>query len=671
MKKKSLSRTSKASSQTKSKTSQTAGPGPEVPGGSAVEIRFDRKAKFFLAALGLCVILSTLLNINGSSIGMWERYKTRPMPSYVLLGTPKEIRSDEWLVHTPAILSQCNSTPSFSTENYSLGAHKAPLVMNLPVRHFSVLLRPQYWLFFIAEPERAFSFYWGMKLLILTGGIFLLLMVLLENNFVLSVFGALWVYFSGYVQWWYSSPVMLPEIIGCFALFTAAFLQVIVSRRKVMIALSSVVFIISFFNFAVCLYPPYQVPLVYLSLFIIIGIVWGRCRSELPELLKNKFRLICIFASIAVTAGLLFLFYLDARSTLEAMTATVYPGQRRAAGGEFSVAQAFSGFLGIFMSQNHFPAGWINVCESSNFFLFFPIPLMLMGWRLYHERKVSVMDALFTAYVILILVWQFLGFPKAIARLTLFDRVTEVRTVLALGICSIAWTCFSLHRLLKEKELFGSTFKLSVAAVMLAAVLVHSLYFNAVTDGFASWVHILVVSAFAAGAAFLFVSRKSILFAALVLVPNIAVYGMVNPVNLGLKQILNHPVYESINKVVAREPGARWVFYGVYPFNMANFAYSTGAKVFNGFKHVPDLAQMKEFSTEQKEVEIYNRSGNISLLPKLGQQIDFKLINNDHYLISIDPANDVWKRLKINYVFMPSGAGQNGFRIYRSQTSGE
>src|SRR5438067_13015324 len=47
---------------------------------------------------------------------------------------------------------------------------------------------------------------------------------------------------------------------------------------------------------------------------------------------------------------------------------TVYPGQRRSAGGELSLFKLFSGVLGFFESEQTVPAVYDNICEASNFY---------------------------------------------------------------------------------------------------------------------------------------------------------------------------------------------------------------------------------------------------------------------------------------------------------------
>jgi len=633
-----------------------------VPNDEAfIEIRFDYKTNLFLAALALYVLLTTCFNINGSSVGIWNNLLNSKTDLHILFGTSKGIRSDEWTIHTPAILSQCNSIPPFPTENYSLGGYKAPLVLNVPVKHFSILLRPQFWLFFLVGTERAFAFYWNMKLAILMGGVFLLLMLILKNNFGISVFGALWVYFSGYLQWWYSSPCEWPELIGCFALFTLALIQILVSRRKIIVVLSSLLFLISFFNFAVSLYPPHQVPLVYLSCCIVIGVLWPRFRTVLSELLMNRFRLAFVILTLVLTAGLLFLFYCDTKQTLEVLTNTVYPGRRRSAGGEISIAQIFNGFFGIFMSEKHFPSLWDNVCESSNFFLFFPVPMMLMGWKWLRRKKVSTLDVVFAIYIAIILLWLIWGFPKPVAQVTLFDRVAGPRPLLSLGIASIIWTCLFLHQITKENALYTLKFKITVTAIIFIGVLIHAFYFNVVTDSFASIFQIIIVCTLVPVASLLLISRKTLLFVGLILIPNIMAHGMVNPIRIGLNPILNPPLYERIHQIVRQDPDSKWIVYSSY--QLANFTYAAGARVFNGLKYIPHLDEMKVLSSKNTDVKIYNRYGYIVLSPVKGSEISFSLLNTaDLYMISVNPENDCWKQLGITYCMLPS---REGIHLYR------
>jgi hypothetical protein len=601
-----------------------------------MELRFDYKVKLLFAALALYLLFATFFSINGSSVGSWNtRFGGYRPDDHLLFGANENVRSDEWAIHTPAILSQCNSNPPFPTENYSLGGYKAPLIMNVPAKHFSMLLRPQFWPFFFVDPERAFAFYWNAKLVILIGGVFLLLMVILENNFFLSLFGSLWFFFSDYMQWWYSSPQEWPELVGCFALFTTAFIQMLISKRKIVVTLSSLVFLIAFFNFVVSLYPAHQVPLAYLSCCIIIGLILPRFRMIYSELLTDRFRLITVIVTLLLTAGLLFLFYWDTKQTLDALANTVYPGRRRSLGGEVSIVRIFSDFFYPFISARHFPVVWVNACESSNFLLFFPVPMMLFGLELVRRKKASALNTGFAIYIAIILLWLICGFPKALAQLTLFDRILETRALLSLGIARIG-----------------------ITAIMLLGTLILSYYFNIVTEDFASLPQIIIVCAFVAGASYLLLCKRQVLFVGLILIPNIFFHGMINPIRTGLGPILNNPIYKDIKHTVRQNPDAKWIVYERGTPLLANFTYAAGAKVFNGLKYVPHLEEMKKLSLKHADMTIYNRYGYISLPPYKGEQITFNLLGSaDLYEILADPQNDCWRRLHITFVLWDTGKG--------------
>ena len=84
---------------------------------------------------------------NGSSIEIWNRII---QPSYqlnneVIIGKPRDIRSDEWLVSTPITLSQATGQVNYAEYNNLLGATQNLVTLNpkLPNKNiFSLLSSP-------------------------------------------------------------------------------------------------------------------------------------------------------------------------------------------------------------------------------------------------------------------------------------------------------------------------------------------------------------------------------------------------------------------------------------------------------------------------------------------------------------------------------------------------
>src|SRR5205823_1301239 len=91
------------------------------------------------------------------------------------------------------------------------------------------------------------------------------------------VFGAVWLFFSGFIQWWYSNQ-MLPEMIGLTGLLVVLAHYLLLSQRRGVIVASGLAFLLCAFNFALGLYPPYQVPLFYAGIVVTAASLAPRIR---------------------------------------------------------------------------------------------------------------------------------------------------------------------------------------------------------------------------------------------------------------------------------------------------------------------------------------------------------------------------------------------------------
>jgi hypothetical protein len=84
--------------------------------------------------------LASVAKLNGTATAFWGIYADHEAPTAGLIfGTPKIIRSDEWVGETPWILSQ--AARRFAVENPGVGDGVVPLLNNLPARHRFYQLR--------------------------------------------------------------------------------------------------------------------------------------------------------------------------------------------------------------------------------------------------------------------------------------------------------------------------------------------------------------------------------------------------------------------------------------------------------------------------------------------------------------------------------------------------
>ncbi len=625
---------------------------------SAELIRFDRKLLAVLGALAVFVRVATAFGLHGSSIGVWNQLlRDRTSDDGVLLGTPKLIRGDEYGVTTLAMISQARARPDFPRANPSWGAEQAPLIFSLPVRHWSMSVRPQLAGFLVLDLERGFAFYWAMKAFLLASGAFLLLLLVTGNDFSTSLVGTTWIFFSGYTQWWYSTPAMLPETVGCVALGVVAAHYLALSPRRGVIALAALVLAVCLANAALSLYPPFQLPLFYLAVAIGIGSLVPRLRSGAARV-ELAFRIDCAGAVVLGVAGLLALFYADARPTIDLMLGTAYPGARTTSGGGVSLVRIFSGFHGHWLTEQSYPLAWANVCEASNFVLLFPVPLAAIAWRAYRRQPVSALEWSLAAYLVVTLSWLALGWPHALATLTGFGLSSGTRSLVGLGIGSIALTCVSLaNRRVDLPD--GTRARAAVAVALVAALALYGLAYNRETDGFASGAQIAVVALVGGAAGYALLARKRLWFALLVLVPELWSHGLVNPVARGLGPILETNFAREAARIVASDPNARWAVYGGYM--VADLLKTSGANVVNGTKVVPPLDDLRVLDPDANSAQTYNRYAHVDLVPVNGPDVSFKLIHADAYAIAIDPKSELWRALGVGYVALPFVASDPEF----------
>ena len=222
-------------------------------------------------------LFCVLFRLNGSSSAFWAKHLQSPNEMTGLLaGSPRVTRADEWMIWTPATLAQLHHQPPMPTRNPSLGAGATPLLMSVPVRHYSMLFRPQFWGFFMFAEERGFAWFWNTKIFGLLISFYLLFRLLMRGREALAVCGSVAVSYSSYVQWFFSCPPMLPEMLASWALMLVAGKSLFDPSPVWKKAGAAIVVGGCAINFVLCCYPPFAIPLIYLGLIVFGVFLWER-----------------------------------------------------------------------------------------------------------------------------------------------------------------------------------------------------------------------------------------------------------------------------------------------------------------------------------------------------------------------------------------------------------
>lgn len=599
--------------------------------------------RLIICSLLVCFAISILFKLHGSSLGAW--YQHYPNLFYEqeapLFGEARSIRSDEWLVHTPAIISQALQTNPYSMTNPSFGAGRAPILMGLPTNHLSTFFRPQYWGFFLFDQERGFSWFWNYRNFSCLIGVYLLLYLVSRGRYVLSITGSLWFFSSSFVQWWLSSGV--PELIGNFSLAFSFLFILLSSQNRLQIILAALGCVLFGASFAMQIYPPFQVPLIWLGVFLLLSLFCS-------QIFRNKFKShLCLRISALVSALLFFAviilgYLVEIRETAEILSRTAYPGSRTLTGGGTAPAKYFSGFSELNISELNFPESFGNISEGSSFFLLWPLLLVLF---LYSKSKSFIPSAfpliLFILALSSYILWEW---PAWLSKVTLLNMVPPGRAMIAIGLANICLTIIALATFGKQSHP-----KLLLAACALFVFYWHYSIESNYGEFFNLPEHLIAtLTILSVSIPIIFKNRYS--FCVLILIISFSTAAWVNPLSSGIQPLLNN----KITSLVEKNPNLKsknWLVFG--DFILPELFKAAGVNVLSGTKYVPDIPLWRKMDTNNIYSDIYNRFAHFQFEPQHDNlPVEMRLIQADLANVKIAPCGPELASVGIDVMVIPS-----------------
>jgi hypothetical protein len=622
-------------------------PGPSAKAlESSPLVRFDRKTRVFLLVLLTAYFAFSLLKIHTSSIANWDVMFGKPASQSVLLGTPKFIRMDEWMVSSPSILSQY--ALGMPVRNDTLGGVTTPVVWGLPVKDVSTILRPVLWSYFIFDVERAFAFAWNFKIFIFLISTFLTLMLLTRNSFSLSVCGAFFIFFSGAMQWWsYAIADYMLYLNGIFI----SLIYIMYSKKRWPLILAGITLLLSAYGFIFNLYPPFQVPLAHLYLLIFVGYLLTQ-KDFLSITQHVLAKTIVVSVVVLIFTVFAYHYYLLVRNTYATMLNTAYPGRRFSTGGDLISGKLFVEFFGVFMSDQHFPPQWGNICETSGFFMFFPIVFYCMVYDYVKNKTIDPLLVALSVYVVAGLTYLLIGFPTLLSKVTLISMSPAKRFLPILG----AANCILLVCYLARKRAANrfSWIEFGILAVgVIAFATIAGLHINNATKNFFTWGEITTVTIMVS-IVYLLVRYKDYRFATpalCVLLMAIAVSNAtVNPVTIGLSSILDNPLLKITRQIHKQDPQARWALFG--DTRITNLLKANGISLLNCVKLIPAFDDMRVLDPTGDYYSAYNRYAWIAMYTYIDGKDTVTMGSNsyDTCTISMDPCSPRLKELGVKYL---------------------
>jgi hypothetical protein len=608
-----------------------------------------------VTSLVLLFFVASVLKLNGSSTALWRALADRRDPDAgVIAGTAKDVRSDEWLVQTPWIWSQAEQKPAFPQRNTNIGNDVAPLLTNLPARHWSMLFRPQMWGFFFLNRERAFSFNWNSKWFALLLSGFLFFRILARGNNFLALSGALILLFSSYIQWFFSTPTCMPEMIAMvfFALWALHTMRRAKSRWA--IAGAGVVLLVAVEQFVFCCYPRFQIPLAYLAVALLVGgSTRYRNRNESAPETLHFFRSICLITVPVIAATLLWQWYREVSPAIKEIQSLIYPGQETFSGGSYSWVRLLAPFLEFSLGQNHYPEPLGNACEAAGFLFLAPLLAAGLIRDAWQRRADGILIAvvLFLAFAI----WYIsVGIPIWLARATGWSYVVSIRAILAVGVASIAGLV--RHLALPRQQFESRKRSLCISALVLALFLFGCFYTaNSRLGDFAKLTEVTAAAVFFATVFFLLWQRIRVASCILLLVPLLYASGFANPIARGVPGFTRSSVFHWLSNIHRRDPSGSWVVIGDLSNRnccFAQFVKATGANVFGGSRCMPDREMLRVLDPENRYATISNRYARVCFLVSTESQPVFELLAADDYQVRLGLRSEIFESLGVRYIVL-------------------
>lgn len=581
----------------------------------------------------ICFILSVGLNLHGSSISNWNKYgvsqtyygtitETKndfntkknkinietnlknwvsipPREDGVIIGVPRMIRSDEWLVQTPFYLSQVSNGNPVINPSYATSGQNMLLAYNAPMNHISVIGKPFNWGFLFLGASKGLAWYWSFKLIGLILLAYEFSMILTKKNKVLSVLGSLWITFTPVIQWWFMQH--LGDVVFFSLLLIVSFYHFFKAESLVLKCLFSSFIVSGMVGFTLVIYPAFQVVFAYLIIFFfLVYLIEAWKRKSL-----DRWDWFLIFLTFFIVVGIVGYTLIGSIEALKSTLGTIYPGSRISQGGGTPTKQMLDSFLGLILPFKIPP--FSNQVELANSFHFVPFFLFSLPFIIKKDEvKKNIIGLGLLIYVILLAFYSFVGVSDSVSKITLFSFVTSSRAWQSLSViavfASIWFLAYIVEKSWKEKLL------------LLPNILITGVFFFVLSIGESDYQEyinletLLFLLMFLAIFFILLVKGSyklaSPLFISLILVSGASV----NPVVYGLNMVEEKSLAMTIKAIKHRDKDATWMTDNGFLYH---FPQIFGVKSIDGVRFYPDKDLMSKIDDQDMYEHRWNRYAHI------------------------------------------------------------
>lgn len=596
--------------------------------------------KFRYLIAMVILVCGVLLEISGSSIGCWApalegtyEDSEKDMQGNVL-GKSRSLRTDEWAVNTPMTFSQeYNYGGVYPYYSDTIRGDKTDvfIVYGQPVMSWKMIFRPFQIGYLFLGSSMGMAFFWCARVLALFLVSLEFGMYLTKKKKPLSISYALLVTGSPIIAWWFAINGLVDMLVfGQLAiLFFVQWMHVKPLWKKLLLTLGiawcGVSYILIF-------YPAWQVPLGYVFLSLLVGIILKERRAVEWDKRTVFLSLAVLLIAMGAALGIVFMKSWD---TIQLVLNTAYPGKRTSAGGG-SFMRMFAWAGGMFFPYlQDLGLGASNVCEEAGFFSFFPLGFLLgLIAVVKNKKKDPLLISMLMATVFLAL-YCAIPWPSWLSKVTLLNMGVANRILIGVGFLSILMLIYVVANGIDKIKMSSA---IVTSVVISAGLAVVCMFFYTTFMGEKK--ALVVFCVLAVGMFLIFnamIKRRYGVMAAYAFVVAMTVGMTVNPIHRGVDSIYESKLTQSIEEMTEKDMGKGfWIVDGLSaPYQ--NLPMCVGAPTINTTNVYPNLERWKSLDSDKRYEKIYNRYAHINITIVNDSYVGdaFQLLEADNFLVNL------------------------------------
>ncbi|MGT2865970.1 DUF7657 domain-containing protein [Streptococcus fryi] len=566
---------------------------------------------------------------------VWQWGTSSESSDSVILGTPKMIRTDEWLVQTPFYLSQVSQDFPLINDRYGMSGQNMIVAYNAPVKHISVIGKPFNWGFLFLGSEKGLSWYWSFKLIVMLLLAYEFSLILTQKNKYLSALGAFWITFTPSIQWWFMQH--LGDIVFYTLAIVVSMYHYFCSTKITQKLLLAAILTSSLIGFVLVIYPAFQVPFAYFILFAFIVFLWDYIKQKR----FRKHDVVLISMSLLLSFGIIGYSLYESHEAISATLNTIYPGHRISIGGDLPLNRLSDIVLSPFLAFS--VPHYLNQVELSNSLNILPFIYLTLpfNWKRLNFEK-NKLALLILAYALLLFFYTFISIPEFISRVTLFSFVTSSRAWQALSVISVFMSIWYIDILWKQSLKYNKFYMIMILIIVSFLSFISMSNADMVVYVGKKMILLSLLAILLVLISVIYKFKKSF-----VLLMSLLIFlsGMtINPLVKGLDTIYSKRLSQMIQSIQARDAQAVWVSDG----NLYNYPQMLGVKTLNSVRFYPDFKMMSKISSLKEDEIFWNRYSHIKVTSNPVETVEMSNPAPDVLELKLPPSH--LAELGIKYV---------------------